>query len=87
MALFLMNDRLSTHHYVQIPVFSLPLKWSHLVAGTYIDEFAEAHTKDVLVRARLGAPLPSAGVGTALRKDLVHWLLCGDVGKSISANC
>ena len=74
-SLWLLNERLQHNHYVQIPVFSLPLAWHQLVAGTYIDEFAESHTKDVLVRSRLGAPLPSAGVGTALRRDLVEMLL------------
>jgi adsorption protein B len=75
LSLWLMNERLEKNHYVQIPVFSLPLAWNQLVAGTYIDEFAESHTKDILVRARLGAPLPSAGVGTAVRRDLVEHLL------------
>ncbi|NDE15472.1 glycosyl transferase family protein [bacterium] len=79
LSLWLINDRLRENHYVQIPVFSLPLAWNQLVAGTYIDEFAESHTKDVLVRSRLGAPLPSAGVGTALRRDLVENLPRGEL--------
>ncbi|MEY4632186.1 MAG: hypothetical protein RIQ81_2306 [Pseudomonadota bacterium] len=77
LSLWLLNERLNHNHYVQIPVFSLPLSCSHLVAGTYIDEFAESHTKDVLVRSWMGASLPSAGVGTALRRDLVEHLLAG----------
>ncbi len=79
LSLWLINERLFDNHYVQVPVFSLPLAWNELVAGTYIDEFAESHTKDVLVRARLGAPLPSAGVGTALRRDLVENLPHGEL--------
>lgn len=74
-ALRLIALELDSVPYVQIPVFSLPVGWSDFVAGTYIDEFAESHTKDVLVRAHSGAPIPSAGVGTTLRRDMLEVLL------------
>ena len=67
----LVNQELDTHDFVQVPIFSLPLAARALVAGVYIDEFAEGHTKLVLVRNRLGAAIPSAGVGTALSRKLV----------------
>src|SRR3546814_5407194 len=38
------------------------------VGGHYGDEFAEAHGKELVVRSRLGLPLPSAGVGCALTR-------------------
>jgi len=57
--------------FVQIPVLSLPLRLRSWVGGTYMDEFAESHSKDLLVRQRLGAAIPSAGVGTCLRRNLV----------------
>ncbi len=82
MSLKLVNDRLNRSEYVQIPVFSLPLGARQLVAGTYIDEFSEVHTKDLLVRAFLRAGVPSAGVGTALSRRLVmdlQILQAGDV--------
>lgn len=71
----LVNARLGRFDFVQVPVFSLEVRPGALVAGTYIDEFAESHTKDILVRQRLGAAIPSAGVGTALSRELVLQLL------------
>ncbi len=56
---------------VQLPVLPLPDPTSRWVAGHYLDEFAETHRRDMMVRASLGAPLPSAGVGTAIARP---WL-------------
>lgn len=56
--------------FVQTPVFSLETKINEWVAGTYMDEFAEGHTKDLLVRQHLKASIPSAGVGTCLSRRL-----------------
>lgn len=56
---------------VQLPVVPLCDPRSRWVAGHYLDEFAEAHTRDMMVRSALGLPLPSAGVGTAIDRD---WL-------------
>jgi adsorption protein B len=57
------------HEFVQTPVFSLPVPLTKLVAGTYIDEFAEHHLKDMLVREAIGGLVPSAGVGSAFARD------------------
>ena len=70
-SLQLINSALDTTDFVQIPVFSLALRPFEFVAGVYVDEFAEAHTKDVLVRDRLNAGVPSAGVGTAMSRSFV----------------
>lgn len=51
---------------VQLPVLPLVDRASRWVSGHYIDEFAQSHAKDMMVRAELGAPVPSAGVGTAI---------------------
>lgn len=57
---------------VQLPV--LPLRhtnacwWQRWFAHTYLDEFATAHTRDMVVRNWLGASLPSAGVGCGLSR-------------------
>lgn len=56
---------------VQVPVLPLPDRASRWVAGHYCDEFAEAHAKDMMVRGALGAPVPSAGVGTAIDRDVL----------------
>ena len=57
--------------FVQIPVFSFPRLWSEFVGATYMDEFAESHTKDLLVRQKLGAAIPSCGVGTCMSQPLI----------------
>ncbi|WP_374000477.1 glycosyltransferase [Bdellovibrio bacteriovorus] len=70
-SLSLMNYYSSFADFVQIPVFSFDVAPRSLVGGIYIDEFAESHTKDLLVREALGAAVPSAGVGTLLSRELV----------------
>lgn len=50
--------------FIQVPIFSLPVSVTKWVAGTYLDEFAEIHLKEIPVRQILGMPIPSAGVGT-----------------------
>jgi adsorption protein B len=74
-SLKLVNFKLETYDYIQIPVFSLSVKPFDLVAGTYMDEFAEAHTKDLLIRESFGAAIPSAGVGSAFSKKLATEML------------
>lgn len=54
---------------VQLPVLPLADPHSPLIAGHYLDEFAESHGKTLLVRQALGAALPLAGVGCAIRMD------------------
>lgn len=64
----------ASHQMVQLPVFPLPTPFWQLTHGTYCDFFAEAHLKDLWVRAALGGFLPSAGVGTAYRRDALEKL-------------
>lgn len=78
LGLHLMNRELNKASFIQIPIFSLLVDHKELVAGTYIDEFAELHTKDILVRGALGAAIPSAGVGTAIAMPLVRALQAQD---------
>lgn len=56
---------------VQIPVMPLIDPRSPWVAGHYIDEFSEAHGKELVVRTAIGASLPSAGVGSALKATVL----------------
>jgi bacteriophage N4 adsorption protein B len=66
----------SQHYsFIQIPVFSLEAGERSLVAGTYMDEFAERHTGELLVRDAVGAAIPSAGVGTCITRDLILHML------------
>ena len=59
---------------IQLPVFSLERKWYELVAGTYMDEFAESHGKDMLVREHISGVVPSAGVGTCFSRRAIQAL-------------
>lgn len=87
LSFLLLNAESDRADFVQIPVFSLPVAKKKLVAGVYADEFAEAHTKDMLVRSALGAPVPSAGVGTALSRKLVLALTTVEGGNLLNENC
>lgn len=74
------------HAMVQLPVLPLPDARSHWIAGHYIDEFAEAHGKDLIVRSLIGASLPSAGVGCAIRADTLAKLAQSTGGKPFDEN-
>lgn len=60
---------------IQIPVFSLDSRQRSLVGASYMEEFAERHTGEMILRSQLGAFVPSAGVGTGLRRDLIEHML------------
>ncbi|WNO54280.1 glycosyl transferase family protein [Stakelama saccharophila] len=59
------------HDVVQIPVLPLADPRSPYIAGHYLDEFAEAHGKQMPVRGAIGAGLPLAGVGCAIRRSML----------------
>lgn len=59
---------------VQLPVLPLADYGSRWVSGHYLDEFAEAHGKQLVVREALGAGMPSAGVGCAIARDALERL-------------
>ncbi len=62
---------LGAYQVVQLPVMPLPDRSSRLIAGHYIDEFASAHGGALVARNALGAPLPLAGVGCAIDRNLL----------------
>jgi len=59
---------------VQIPVFPLPTPVSNPTHGVYCDDFADGHQRELPVRWRLGGFIPSAGVGTAIRREALDQL-------------
>ncbi|WP_134495457.1 glycosyl transferase family protein [Microvirga pakistanensis] len=63
------------HDFIQVPVFSLNRGRGAYVASTYMDEFAERHTREMIVRNAVGAVIPSAGVGTCMTKKLIKYFL------------
>ncbi len=60
--------------FIQLPVTSIERHWYELVAGTYMDEFAEWHTKDLVVRESMSRMVPSAGVGTCFSRKAMEYL-------------
>jgi adsorption protein B len=74
-SLSLLNAQSSKADFIQIPVFSFDVPLTNLIGAIYIDEFSEAHTKDLLVRESLGAAVPSAGVGTMISRALMLSLM------------
>ncbi len=52
---------------IQLPVLPLHTKGSRWISGHYLDEFTEAHSRDMVVRSAVGTSLPAAGVGCAIK--------------------
>lgn len=71
---------------VQLPVAPLIDSGSRWISGHYLDEFAEAHGKDMVVREAIGAAVPSAGVACAIARDMLAQL-AGDTGEPFDAAC
>ncbi|WP_035852500.1 glycosyl transferase family protein, partial [Deefgea rivuli] len=59
---------------VQLPVMPLARGWQDLIGNHYVDEFAEWHGKDMMVRQLLSGQVPSAGVGTAFSRKAIGLL-------------
>lgn len=71
MELKLFNFLLPRKDFIQLPVLSLERPWWQMVAGTYLDDFAEWHSKDLVVRESLLGEVPSAGVGTCFSRRAI----------------
>lgn len=69
------NYLLPRKDMIQLPVASLEREWYELVAGTYMDEFAESHAKDMVVRESVAGVVPSAGVGTCFSRRALKALV------------
>ena len=72
--------------FVQLPVLSTSPKLYDLVAGTYIDEFAEMYAKNMYVRERLTPFVPSAGVATTFRRSALEELIDETGGLPFATN-
>ena len=80
MELRLFNHLVGRKDLIQLPVYPLPRPWYDFTSGHYLDEFAESHGKDILVREALVGQVPSAGVGTCFSRRAMMALLnhgCG----------
>lgn len=63
---------LASEDVVQLPVLPIVDNGSPLLSGHYADEFAESHTKGLVVRSAIGAGLPLAGTGCAIRTAVLE---------------
>ena len=63
------------YDFIQIPVFSLDSRHRSWVGAHYMEEFAERHSREMVLRKILGVMIPSAGVGTCLTRRLIRHFL------------
>ncbi|HMF99220.1 MAG TPA: glycosyltransferase, partial [Vicinamibacterales bacterium] len=68
MELRLFNYLVDRKDLIQLPVYPFERQWSDFTSAHYMDEFAELHGKDILVREALAGQVPSAGVGTCFSR-------------------
>jgi adsorption protein B len=64
----LFNFLIPRKDMVQLPVMALEPRWYQFTPGHYIDEFAQLHYKDMVVRESLNHSIPAAGVGCAFSR-------------------
>ncbi|MDX5364721.1 MAG: phage adsorption protein NrfB [Pseudazoarcus pumilus] len=71
----LFNYLLPRKDLIQVPVYPYAPRWYEFSGGHYVDEFAEQHGKDIVVREALLGQVPSAGVGTCFSRRAIISLL------------
>ncbi len=71
----LFSALLSEFDFIQIPVYSFRRSLLQMTAGTYMDEFAEFHNKDLFVRQRLTGVVPCAGVAACFSRRAIETLM------------
>lgn len=74
-ALSLIDAELDRADFVQIPVRPERHESSQFISGHYCDEFTDAHAREMVVRAELGAGIPAAGVGCAFARDALDRII------------
>lgn len=77
----LFNYLVDRKDLIQLPVLSLEREWFEWVAGTYQDDFAEWHAKDLVVRESMTGLVPCAGVGACYSRKAIE-ALCEGTGNA-----
>jgi len=77
----LLNFLINKYEFVQLPVFSFSRSLRDFIGGIYMDEFAESHTKDLVVRERMGAVIPCAGVSACFSRNAIALLANLNLGE------
>lgn len=80
----LVNYLIPHKDMVQTPVFPLEIQHRNWSYWTYADEFAELHTKEMVIREFLKGFVPSAGVGTSFARHAIEMLAERYGGKPFS---
>ncbi len=75
LSLKLYNYLIPRKDMIQLPVLPLEVNYFNFTHWVYNDEFAESHTKDIIVREAIHGLVPSAGVGTAFSRKAIEMLL------------
>jgi adsorption protein B len=78
----LFNYLVDRKDLIQVPVYPLQRRWFDITSAHYMDEFAELHGKDIVVREALAGQVPSAGVGTCFSRRAVMALLHDGGGRA-----
>lgn len=76
----LFNHLVDRKDLIQVPVYPFERAWHRFTSMHYLDEFAELHGKDLVVREALAGQVPSAGVGTCFSRRAVLALLADGDG-------
>lgn len=82
----LYNYLIPSKEFVQTPVIPLEVSLWNFTHWVYNDEFAENHSKDLIVREAIGGHVPSAGVGTAISKMALQKLFQANNGTLVQFN-
>jgi len=72
-SLLVINYLIPRKDMVQLPVFPLEVPLREFTHWSYADEFAENHTKLMLVCEITGGFVPAAGVGVAFTRRAFEW--------------
>jgi len=70
----LFNKLVDHYDFVQLPVYSFSRPIASMIAGIYMDEFAEMHTKDLEVRQHMSGVIPCAGVSACFSREAIQHL-------------
>ena len=80
MELRLFNYLIDKKDLIQVPVYPFERSWTNFTSMCYLDEFAEVHGKDIVVREAIAGQIPSAGVGTCFSRRAVLALVADGDG-------
>lgn len=80
MELRLFNYLVGKKDLIQVPVYPFERSWTNFTSMSYLDEFAEVHGKDIVVREAIAGQVPSAGVGTCFSRRAVLALVADGDG-------